>query len=255
MAPLEAPAGTAYNYRITAKNLGPDPTTSGYVANLLPAGVKVVGASTDRGTANIAGNFVSLENAPLGVGESATINIAVVPEQLGQQQYSGMAASPAFDPDLTNNATQAQTLVTLDGPLVNPDKPCIDMPDLVGKFSQVSRKGKFKKKTGEWTYKVQAKVEVTNIGTGCALANSTVRLYLSKDPILDSSDMLIGGKQIKKLCPPKKAGKAPKPKKISIKAKLAPGVNPVGCYLIAVLDADDSVVECNENNNIALSLD
>lgn len=254
IAPTEAPVGQAYTYKIRARNNGPHPTTSAFISNVVSSNLNVVAVQADKGSPSVAGRFVALEDVPLNVGETATLNVTVVPGEAGSEKYTGSTASPAFDANLSNNFSDKQTEITVGGPLVYPEVPCIDQPDLVGKIARVSRKGKFKKKTGEWTYKVQAKVDVFNIGTGCAMDKSTVRLYLSTDPVLSPDDILLGGKQIKKLCPPKNQKKGLKPKKVSIKTKLAPGVNPVGCYIIAVVDADNAIPECDETNNIALSL-
>jgi len=135
-----------------------------------------------------------------------------------------------------------------------PPAGCINMPDLVPGINKVRYKGKLNKKAGMWIYKVQAKVEVTNLGTACAMEKSSVRLFLSADPFLDASDIYVGDKKLKKLCPAKKPGKFPRPKKLSVKATLPPGVNPYGMYLLAVADADNVISECNEDNNLALAL-
>lgn len=162
----------------------------------------------------------------------------------------GVAYTEVATPEATVSTPETEHA----GRYFYPGGPCYNMPDLVPKISKVRYKGKLNKKVGLWVYKVNARVEVTNFGSACAMQKSTVRLYLSEDPYLDPSDILITGKQMKKLCPPKKPHKAPKPKKMSLKAKLPPGINPYGMYLLAVADADNVIFECDETNNVAVGV-
>lgn len=149
---------------------------------------------------------------------------------------SGLSSAD-FDPDLNNN------IVTIDTQILE-SAECAEAVDLSARLTKIKSKGKFKKKTGEWQFKVNTKVEICNNGTQCA-PPTVVKLYLSDDPFIDESDTLLDTKSVKTICPGKK------PKKVKFKVKLGNDQNPVGRYIIAVADGDNTVPECNEENNMA----
>jgi len=116
-------------------------------------------------------------------------------------------------------------------------------PDLFGQWEKFFRDCKTKR--GEIGCEIKAVFEVRNIGN-LEASSSVVKFYLSDDPNLnEEEDLLIGRKKIGALKPAKN-------KDVKLKFKLERGVSPTGKYLIAVMDANNDVVEADETNNIAI---
>jgi len=115
--------------------------------------------------------------------------------------------------------------------------PC---PNLNGLWSSV--KNKCKPKSGVTECKLGGKLTVTNNGTVDA-AETIARFFLSDDNVLDGGDTQIAESIVKAL----QAGKSTKAK---LKATLS-GVDTVGKFVIAVLDAGNAVTECDEGDNTA----
>ena len=114
----------------------------------------------------------------------------------------------------------------------------VDLEPLIRK---IKLKGKFKKKKNDWQYNVNVKSQVMNHGTE-ASPQTMAMLYLSDDPVLDESDVLIGTSKVKKVKP----GNT---RKANFKVKLDGSQNPFGRYLIAQADGENILMECNEGNN------
>ncbi len=252
---------------VTALNMGPNPTNGTFLGSLIPGGVSINSITSNKGVPVLVNKYASVSNVPLAVGEAVTMTVNVTPTQVGQFSSYSAGSSDMFDPDVANNYSEKMTLVVETPPVVVPpveeppvanpptvvppipNIPCTDPVDLAAQMLKIRSKGKVKKKTGEWQFKVQAKVGVTNLGTECA-PRTVVKLYLSDDLTVDSSDLLLGVKSMKAKCPGKNNKKA---KKVNFKMKLDSGINPTGRYLIAVADGDNNVPECNEANNNAVA--
>ena len=117
------------------------------------------------------------------------------------------------------------------------------MPDLTGQWTLLQQSCKSSKKGQRCAVK-----GTLNIGnTGNADGKSAfVRFYLSDDPSYDEGDLLL-----KQLASGKvKAGKS-KNKKISYTLSFNETASQK--YIIAVIDADDTITETNEGNNIIVS--
>jgi hypothetical protein len=112
-------------------------------------------------------------------------------------------------------------------------------PDLTGTWTNLVQTCKVKNEVQ--SCKVKGTLNVQNAGTAAA-PTSFVRYYLSDDATFDEGDTLL--KQVAT-----GTVKLGKPKKRTLSAKLPVGVNGSGKYIIAVIDADDTVVECDETNN------
>jgi uncharacterized repeat protein (TIGR01451 family) len=138
-------------------------------------------------------------------------------------------------------SSTAVTIVTLDADhtltAVYEAGPC---PDLTGTWSNLVQTCKTTKKGLQC--KAKGQLIVQNIGTVDA-PSSFVRFYLSADDEFDAGDTLL--KQVAT-----GTVKLGKPKKKTLSAKLATGVSGSGQFVIAVIDADNTVVECNESNHI-----
>jgi len=112
-----------------------------------------------------------------------------------------------------------------------------DLPDLMGTWTDISKKVKKNK------YIVKGKLTVQNVGTQPA-DKVTASIYLSYDQTYDSSDTYLGYKNFKKM----NVGKT---KSKSFKFKFE--TDPAGYYLIAVIDPDCEIQEIYENNNMPVS--
>jgi subtilase family serine protease len=82
---------------------------------------------------------------------------------------------------------------------------------------------------------------VANIGAGASAA-STVSIYLSKDPVITTSDVLLGTRSFGTLAP---GATSAGPTTVSIPSNLAAGTY----YLGAIVDAANGVKESDESNN------
>jgi hypothetical protein len=117
-----------------------------------------------------------------------------------------------------------------------------ECPDLSATWSNLVQTCKFKNEVP--ACKVKGTLLVSNLG--CVAAPTTfIRYYLSDDAVFDEGDTFL--KQVA-------TGtiKLDKPKKRTLSAKLPVGVNGAGKYILAVLDADQTLTECNENNNVVV---
>jgi hypothetical protein len=92
---------------------------------------------------------------------------------------------------------------------------------------------------GPSNFLLQGSLDVFNPGTQTA-DRSVVRFYLSDDAVLDAGDALVGESRLAPL-------KSQETQRVRFNAALKNSAS--GKYLIAVLDADNVVVEVNELNN------
>ncbi len=117
--------------------------------------------------------------------------------------------------------------------------PC---PDLTGVWSNLVQTCK-----GEGTAlhcKLRGRLFVQNAGSSNA-PTSLVRFYLSNDAIFDVGDTLLKQVATGKV-------KLVKPKKRTLAVRLPTGTSASGEFVIAVIDADNRVAECDENNNVII---
>src|SRR5690606_23818102 len=73
-----------FTYTVKAFNRGPNSTSRAYIGNLLPESFEVLAVRSDKGTAVAVDKYVKLENANLGVGEAATLEVTVTPNFPGE---------------------------------------------------------------------------------------------------------------------------------------------------------------------------
>jgi hypothetical protein len=114
------------------------------------------------------------------------------------------------------------------------------LPDLTGQWVSIEQKCKKRKK--EMRCKIKGILTIQNIGYEDA-DSSYVQFYLSDDNIYDLGDTFLKEMTVGKRM---KAGKI---KNKKLKYKMPYDVTANGKYIIAVIDADNSVVELNESNN------
>jgi hypothetical protein len=95
---------------------------------------------------------------------------------------------------------------------------------------------------GPSKFRLQGSLDVFNPGTQTA-DRSIIRFYLSDDAVLDAGDVLVAERNLGPL-------KSQETRRVQFNTALKQSAS--GKYLIAVLDADDAVVEVNELNNIVV---
>jgi hypothetical protein len=113
-------------------------------------------------------------------------------------------------------------------------------PDLTATWTSLNQTCKNSQKGIRCT--IKGKLNVQNIGTKNA-ASSTVRFYLSDDNTFDDADTFL--KQVS-IISNIKTGKSLNK---SLQYTFGYGETLTGKYIVAVIDADNTVVEADENNN------
>jgi hypothetical protein len=114
-------------------------------------------------------------------------------------------------------------------------------PDLTGEWSSLTQVCKPSKKGNQCS--ITGTFIVKNIGKNIA-ASSNVNFYLSEDNAYDEGDTFL-----KKVAAGKLKVNASKTIKLTYKLQLPLGNTASGKYVIAVVDADNTVVEADESNN------
>ena len=88
-------------------------------------------------------------------------------------------------------------------------------------------------------------IEAENPGTETAPI-STIRFFLSFDEFLDEDDILVDETQVDSLDPKET-------EEVSLLGVVPPGEDAIGQFIIALLDAEDVVLEVREDNNVVVS--
>lgn len=109
-SPNPGQAGLPLSYRLVASNNGPGTATNVQLADTLPAGVTFGSASTTQGSCSGNGP-VNCSLGSLAAGNSAIVTITVTPSSSGQIVNSASVSATETDPDSTNNAASATTLI------------------------------------------------------------------------------------------------------------------------------------------------
>ena len=128
--------------------------------------------------------------------------------------------------------------VTVNGKLHEVRQGGLDSADLEGTITKANQKCQ-----GSGCV-LKLILKVRNLG-GSKATKSLARLYLSTDATLDAGDTFLRSKSYGKIKP----GKSQKRK---FTAQLPGGASATGQYVIAVLDADQAVVEANDGNNVVV---
>ena len=109
-SPNPSTVGTNLSYRLTVTNNGPATATDVTVADILPANVTFVSASTTQGSCSAIANG----NCSLGTlanGASAVVTINVTPTLAGQITNTASVGGAEEDPDTGNNTATVNTVV------------------------------------------------------------------------------------------------------------------------------------------------
>lgn len=127
-------------------------------------------------------------------------------------------------------------------PQVPPEVPpqATDLPDLTGQWLSITQTCKTKK--NGMKCKIIGTMNIQNIGNEKA-SPSALRFYLSDDTVYDAGDELLKESSTGKI----KSGMS-KNKKLKYKFPIDESAS--GQYVIAVIDADNTITESNETNNI-----
>jgi hypothetical protein len=190
------------------------------------AGVSYNQTITASGSAATPISFAVTSGAlPSGFDLSSAGTLSGAPSTQGISSFTVTATD-------TNNCTGSRAYTLTINPATS------QCPDMTGVWSNLVQT--CKTTTKGLQCKVNGSLLVQNIGTADA-PTSFVQFYLSSDGVATSTLL----KQVA-------TGtiKNGKPKKKKLSAKLPPGVNGSGQFIIAVIDADNTVAECNENNNV-----
>ena len=118
--------GETLTYTVVVTNHGPS-TTTVELTDTLPAGVDFVSATTTAGSCGEIGGTVTCSLGILGMGDSATSTIEVIPTATGTITNSVSVKGDVADPDDDNNT--AVQLTTMGGADLEVSKE--DTPDLV----------------------------------------------------------------------------------------------------------------------------
>jgi uncharacterized repeat protein (TIGR01451 family) len=108
--PVEVIKGALVTFTLTALNNGPSDAPGVSIANLLPAGLEFVDATTTQGTVSADGTAVDLGTLPSG--GAATVAIRARAVGTGAATFVATLASTIADPDPANNVASVAT--TLD---------------------------------------------------------------------------------------------------------------------------------------------
>jgi uncharacterized repeat protein (TIGR01451 family) len=99
--------GEAFDYTLKVTSKGPSRATGVVVTDTVPKGLRVMAASSSRGTCTAAGQTVSCDLGTLGSGASATITVTVLTTKAGTYTNSASVTSEAPDPDPGDNVDDA----------------------------------------------------------------------------------------------------------------------------------------------------
>ena len=112
--------GANLSYQITISNASNMDATGVIMTDTLPGVVNYVSAIPSQGSCN---SEVICTLGTIGSNESATITINVIPKNDGNIINNAIVGSPGFELDLSDNTSQAETLVDSEKPVVSWIKP------------------------------------------------------------------------------------------------------------------------------------
>lgn len=227
--------GQTVTYDIVVTNNGPDAATLVRVLDTYPATATFVSATPSTGTCTRMGNNLVCRLGTLQPTEMASVVLVLQPTTSGDFVNAASVRSNQNDPNLFNNIDTAQAVRVVQ---------TTGCPDLTGMFKMTPIAKCKEKKNGDVVCKLRAWFAVMNIGD-VPSQKTTVDFYLSEDQTLDPGDIFLRTYKLKALKPGQVKGIDPKVKLTNVELE--------GRYLIAVIDPQDIVDECNENNNTAVS--
>jgi uncharacterized repeat protein (TIGR01451 family) len=233
--PDPAVVGQPLTYTITVSNVGLAPATGVLVTDELPDNVVPVSHSiTPSGACNRNGRTITCAVGTLLPGASSVITLEVIPTEAGSLHNTATVRANEPDSNMANNETSVtETTVSAAN--------CID---LTGMFKMSPETQCTTNKKGKVTCTVYAWFVLQNIGDQTAKI-ATVQFYMSDDILFDAGDKKLKSYKFKKVAPGAMIQVDPVFKKQR---------DAVGNYIIAVIDIKNKIIECNEENNIVISL-
>jgi uncharacterized repeat protein (TIGR01451 family) len=117
-SPSTVNAGAQLTYLLTIGNNGPSTATNVFIDDILPSSVAFVSATFDTATVTDqpcarGGDVVTCNIGTLGVSETATATIVVVPQQGGTVVNSAQVTGAETDSNTGNNSAVASNTITL----------------------------------------------------------------------------------------------------------------------------------------------
>jgi trimeric autotransporter adhesin len=129
-APANAQVGANLTYTLTVTNNGPDAATGIVVSDTLPAGL-TADLATDFSSSCTGTDILACTIGNLGVGQTATVVINVVPTATGTLQNTATVSGNQVDPNSANNMTTGSTTVVNNGVPVTVEVSSTNSADFV----------------------------------------------------------------------------------------------------------------------------
>jgi uncharacterized repeat protein (TIGR01451 family) len=111
-APDPVLVGGSLTYTLAVQNSGPSGATGVTVTDNLPAGVNYVSANPSQGSCDQSAGIVTCDLGAIANAGSASIEIAVTPQNEGTITNTASVAGAQSDPSSANNSASAQTTVS-----------------------------------------------------------------------------------------------------------------------------------------------
>jgi uncharacterized repeat protein (TIGR01451 family) len=216
--------GTNVTYTIKVKNNGPDTATDVELTDVLPGTVNLVSVTTSAGSCGGTSTIVC-DLGTLANGAEVTVTIVVTTTALRTLTNTASVTLAETDTNPSNNIAQERTGATLPNLVVSALKAVAAV--IPGSTIDVSD-------------------TTTNSGK-VAAGPSTTRVFLSTDSKFDAGDLPLGSRAIPALSPKQSSTESTT---LTIPLATTLGRH----FLIAVADADSSVVETKEKNAKAKAL-
>lgn len=232
---------TNLTYSLVVTNSGPAAAAGVKLSTTLPAGVTFVSATASQGSCS-GTSTVTCQLTALANGVTATVTIVVMPTATGGVSLTATTSSDETDPTSDNNSATAVTTVSASVPQPPPPPappPTSEGPDFTGIWQGVAQS--CKGSGASQKCKLKGTFVVQNQGSQAG-KSAAVQFYLSGNATYEAGDTLIASTTTSSL----KRGKT---KKRKLQVTLPTSNNASGFFVIAVIDAAQSIFERNENNN------
>jgi hypothetical protein len=204
----------------------------------------------------VAVTLVGLEAITVTAGPFTTLKMEIMLNDIGKCSYKTTVwlakgigpvkmhrtdANPADCGGCVFVCNPDNDIVKLNTPaeLVSYSLDSSQRPDLTGTWTSLIQTCRDSKNGTRC--KVKGKLNIQNMGTKNA-ASSTVKFYLSNDNVFDAADTYLKKISVKNIKTGESSDK-------SLKYTFPYGETLAGKYIIAVVDADNTVFEANEDNN------
>ena len=211
--------GETFSYTISVWNTGSAAATSVIVTSPNAAQLTISSAAASQGSCTQTADALNCALNTIQPGDFVDISIQAGSTIAGEALISATAVANEPDADLSDNSLTDSMLIES------------TLPDLIGTLSDTFRVKKFSLK-GQY---------VVSWG-GAAAGAHTLRVYLSKDKVLDRKDKLIKEAVIPALDADPSASY-----RVTLKYKSKKKL--FGKYLLTLLDFNNEVEEANEANN------